>query len=195
MFNRPDSTYQINQMTDGGYEIDVSNPLFQISKIIAENLDGMLLAVDGSQEAILEASKKINLSNLIFAHKLFPFNLPSRSFDFVCSLESIEHVRDYEAFFELIVGSLKLGGSLFISAPNETTMPHDGYIWHHKHFTADEIRSMGKKFNLEEISCFSTSCQLYRNGISSYFYPYQINNLTLLDEHEGDTLFFEFKKR
>jgi 2-polyprenyl-3-methyl-5-hydroxy-6-metoxy-1,4-benzoquinol methylase len=165
------------------------------SKIIAENLDGMLLAIDGSEEAILEASKKINLSNLLFAHKLFPFDLPTLAFDFVVSLESIEHVKDYDAFFELIVGSLKFEGTLFISAPNETTMPYDGYIWHHKHFTGDEIRSMADKYNLEEISCFSTTCHLYKDGISSYFYPYQINNGTFLDENLGDTLFFEFRRK
>jgi 2-polyprenyl-3-methyl-5-hydroxy-6-metoxy-1,4-benzoquinol methylase len=165
------------------------------SRLLANKINGFILAIDGSEEAISVASSKVNLSNLIFASKLFPFNLPDRAFDFVCSLESIEHIKDGEAFFYVLEKSLKKNGKLFLSAPNEEVMPYDGYKWHHKHYLVSEIRNFAKKYGLIEKAAFSTSCCIYKEGKAVQFYPYQMNNNVLLNITAGDTLFFEFEKK
>ena len=110
-------------------------------------------------------------------------------------MESLEHVKDFEAFFWVLSKSLKQGGQLFISAPDENTMPYTGYVWHYKHFTPEEIRSFARKNHLEEVSAFSTSCQIFKDGKARMPYHYQIANDEPLELGKGDTLFFEFRKQ
>ena len=165
------------------------------SRLLANAINGFILAIDGSEEAVSVANSKVNLSNLIFSSKLFPFNLPDKAFDFVSCLESIEHVKDGEAFFYVLAKSLKKSGKLFISAPNEEVMPYDGNKWHYKHYLASEIRNLAKTYGLIERAAFSTSCCIYKEGKAFQFYPHQINNNALLNITVGDTLFFEFEKK
>ena len=164
--------------------------------LLAQKTNAMILAIDGSAEAIEVATRKLPDPNIIFAAKLFPFELPENTFDFITSMESIEHVKDYETFMWMLVKSLKKGGSLFISMPNENVMPYTGYIWHYKHFVSSEIRELADRHGLEQVNAFSTSSAAYGDdGKTCLFYPYQMNNDKPLDLESGDTLFFEFKKK
>ncbi|MCD2515262.1 class I SAM-dependent methyltransferase [Massilia sp. G4R7] len=163
--------------------------------LMSQGLNATILAIDGSKDAIDFANRKLNASNVIFANKLFPFELPEAAFDFIASLESIEHVKDFETFFWTLAKALKPGGRLFISSPNQDTMPYDGYIWHYKHFQPAEVRALAERYGLAEIAAFSTSCQAYKDGVARLFYPYQIDNQRPLDLEAGDTLFFEFQKK
>lgn len=144
--------------------------------------------------AIENASNKILSPNIIWAAKLFPFNLPKNTFDFITSMESLEHVKDFEAFFWVLSQSLKIGGTLFISSPHEKIMPYNGYIWHYKHFLPEEIRDLAKSNNLIEINSFSTNSSILKDGKSCLFYPFQISNDQPVELNKGDTLFFEFRK-
>ena len=45
------------------------------AEILASTTQGSILAIDGSTEAIENANKKIHDPNIIWAAKLFPFNL------------------------------------------------------------------------------------------------------------------------
>lgn len=164
------------------------------AKILAETTQGIIFAVDGSAEAVEHANKKIHHPNIFYTAKLFPFNLPGDTFDFIASMESMEHVKDYEAFFWTLAKSLKKGGRLFVSVPDERIMPYDGYIWHYKHFTPDEIKYLSKINNLKEIQSFSTSSHAYKDNKSALYYPYQISNECPFNIGEGDTLFFELEK-
>ncbi|WP_289240841.1 methyltransferase domain-containing protein [Delftia sp.] len=139
-------------------------------------------------------TKKIHDPNIIWAAKLFPFNLPKETFDFITSMESLEHVKDFEAFFWVLSQSLKSGGTLFISSPHEEIMPYTGYIWHYKHFLPEEIRSLARQNNLMEINAFSTNSSIFKDGKSCLFYPFQMGNDQPVDLEKGDTLFFEFRK-
>lgn len=163
--------------------------------LMAQQLDGTILAIDGSAEAIDIANQKLQAPNVIFAAKLFPFELPEATFDFIASLESMEHVKDFETFFWTLAKALKPGGRLFISAPNENVMPYQGYVWHYKHFRPVEVRALAEQYGLSEIAALSTTCQVYDGGVSRFYYPYQLDNNRGLDLNAGDTLFFEFEKK
>ena len=163
--------------------------------MMAQQLDATILAIDGSAEAIETANRKLNASNVIFAAKLFPFELPEATFDFIASLESMEHVKDFETFFWTLSKALKKGGRLFISAPDENVMPYQGYIWHYKHFRPEEVRALAEKYGLSEIAAVATKCQVYKDGLSRLYYPYQLDNNAPFDIGAGDTLFFEFEKK
>lgn len=164
------------------------------SAILAEMTQGSILAIDGSVESIENANNKIHNPNILFTSKLFPFNLPKETFDFITSMESIEHVKDFEAFFWVLSQSLKKGGSLFISAPNENVWPYGGYIWHYKHFTSRDFRHLASENSLKEIRAFSTKSMALKNGKACLPYPFQMGNDSPAGPEEGDTLFFEFRK-
>lgn len=163
--------------------------------LMSQQLNATILAIDGSAEAIEIANRKLHAPNVIFAAKLFPFELPEATFDFIASLESMEHVKDFETFFWMLSKALKPGGRLFISAPNENVMPYQGYIWHCKHFRPEEVTALAEQYGLREIGAYSTSCQVYEDGGSRLYYPYQLDNDRALDLDAGDTLFFEFEKK
>jgi SAM-dependent methyltransferase len=163
--------------------------------LMSQQLNASILAIDGSAEAIDTANKKLNAPNVIFAAKLFPFELPEETFDFIASLESMEHVKDFETFFWTLAKSLKTGGRLFISAPNENVWPYTDYFWHYKHFTPDEVRELAEKYGLREVAAFSTASYVYKEGMARLFYPYQLDNNRPHDLDAADTLFFEFEKK
>jgi ubiquinone/menaquinone biosynthesis C-methylase UbiE len=163
--------------------------------LMAQKMNATILAIDGSAESIENANAKLHAPNLLFAAKLFPFELPEASFDFLVSLESIEHVKDYETFFWTLSKALKKGGRLFISCPNENVMPYDGYIWHYKHFVPAEMRTLADRYGMLEIAAYSTTSQAYKDGVSKVFYPYQMNSNRPFELEAGDTMFFEFEKK
>ena len=189
--------YVIDQYRDSDqplYGADVFCGSGYGARLMAEALNVNLLAIDGSTETIERATQNILSPNIIFAAKLFPFQLPKTTFDFITSMESIEHVKDCEAFFWTLAASLKPGGRLFISAPNEVNFPRNGYKWHFKHFTRSEMIELARKFGLGHGHAMSTKSYAMEHGKARIFYPYQLNNNQFFDVDVGDTLFFEFTK-
>ncbi|WP_295537481.1 methyltransferase domain-containing protein [uncultured Pseudacidovorax sp.] len=164
------------------------------SKILAEGTDGFVLGIDGSTEAIQNANDKVLHPGILYAAKTFPFDLPEQAFDYVASMESLEHVKSFDAFFHVLAKSVRRGGRLFISAPDESVMPYTGYIWHHKHFVIGELRAMAARCGLREVLAVSTNCHVLKDGKTALFYPYQLDSERSLPVGEGDTLFCEFEK-
>ncbi|MFO3703907.1 class I SAM-dependent methyltransferase [Xanthomonas codiaei] len=164
------------------------------SALVARETQASILAIDGSEESVAVARRKIHAPNIIWAAKLFPFDLPEQCFDFVMSMESLEHVKNHEALFWVLSKSLKRGGQLFISCPNESVMPYTGYKWHYRHFVPDEVRTLARENGLEEVAAFSTLCCGLKDGQSAIFYPHQMRNDQGLDIEVGDTMLFEFRK-
>lgn len=163
--------------------------------LMSQQLNATILAIDGSAEAIDTANRLLHAPNVMFAAKLFPFELPEAAFDFIASLESMEHVKDVETFFWTLAKALKPGGRLFISAPNEVVMPYDGYIWHYKHFRPEEVRALAEQHGMREIAAYSTICHVLNEGVTRVFYPYQMDSNRPLDVDAGDTLLFEFERK
>jgi SAM-dependent methyltransferase len=186
MKGRGDNLFGAHVFCGAGYGTD----------LMAEALDAVVLGIDGSTEAIARANEQYRKSNTIFAAKLFPFCLPRNTFDFVASLESVEHVLDYRAFCMVLCDSLKPGGRLYISAPNEEQMVLSrlNYHWHYKHFKPGELDQFVEPFGMRKIESFSTSCSVGSNGDVLAYYPYRAPGKELLAPHDGDTLFIVYEK-
>lgn len=110
-----------------------------------------VLALDGSKEAVIFATEHFTTPSARFAHAYWPFKLPEEAFDFVVSLESVEHVPDGESFFAALAASLKPGGTLIFSTPNEDLLPHapSGNHFHFKHYTLKETLALARDEGLE----------------------------------------------
>lgn len=110
-----------------------------------------VLAIDGSKEAVAFAAENFTTERTLFAYAYWPFELPSSTFDFVVSLESIEHVPDGQSLFHLLARSLKPGGRMIFSTPNEDLLPHasTGNHFHFKHYTLQETLELATSEGLE----------------------------------------------
>jgi 2-polyprenyl-3-methyl-5-hydroxy-6-metoxy-1,4-benzoquinol methylase len=113
--------------------------------------DRIVLGLDGSSEAIRLAEQHFRTPRTHFSVNYFPFELPVSTFDFVVSLESVEHVADGAAFFAGLVASLKPGGLLVFSTPCEDRLPHrmTGNHFHFKHYTLAETLQMASSHGLD----------------------------------------------
>lgn len=101
---------------------------------------------DISFEAIEYAKKHYEKENLKFQiMDCTASKLPNNSFDVVCALELLEHVRDYERFLKEVHRILKPDGLAIISTPNKKIFssseiplnPH-----HFKEFYLEELESL-----------------------------------------------------
>jgi 2-polyprenyl-3-methyl-5-hydroxy-6-metoxy-1,4-benzoquinol methylase len=117
------------------------------TSILAEALPCCIIGIDGSSEAIEYAEEHFGRTNNLFSKKLFPFDLPTASADFVICFESIEHVEDYEEFFKRLLNVLRKGGLMYLSVPNEAEMPFckQRFIYHYRHFSLHDIQALADK--------------------------------------------------
>jgi 2-polyprenyl-3-methyl-5-hydroxy-6-metoxy-1,4-benzoquinol methylase len=110
----------------GAYMLASSRPLLTV------------LALDGSDQAIELANNNYALPNIIFSVKRFPFTLPSHAFDYITCFESLEHVENDTALLNKIEHSLRKGGFVMVSVPNEechslSKNPHPFHFRHYLH--------------------------------------------------------------
>jgi len=159
------------------------------ANILARALDATIFAIDGSTEAIAQATASYRSANLFFAAKLFPFELPRDTFDFVASIESIEHVREYRAFAAMLCRAVRPGGRLYLSAPDEDKLVLErmNYPWHYRHFRAHELDDLVGHAGMRKVGAFSTRCRVARDGDVICAYHYQTYGEILLPEGVGDT--------
>jgi len=134
------------------------------SYFITENMGCKIISIDASNEAISLANKHYSNDNTFFTVKEFPFDIPSNAFDFVISFETIEHLEDDIKLISKLTASLKKGGYLFISAPNEDVCNFEPnmYKFHIKHYTFKEIN---------ELVCFNDNFELitwFGNGAYNF---------------------------
>lgn len=165
--------------------------------MIAQRVPCFLFGIDGSAESIAEAASCFVDLNLFFTHKFFPFSLPKAHFDFIVSIESIEHVENGEQFFSLLAQAVKPGGRLIISAPNRRVidLAKNPYQWHYKHYIKEEIQALGTFCGLQLLQCLGADCTVVnaegRVIAGNYFSP---TAGRLREEHEGDTLTYLFER-
>lgn len=166
--------------------------------MLAQRLPCFLLGIDGSSEAIQRASQHYTDFNLLFSHKFFPFTLPPRHFDFIVSMESLEHVENGDLFFKVLSQSIKPGGRLIISAPNSEVidLAKNPYPWHYRHFTKQEIMDMGKKYGLVHQVCMGAECTVVDKSTGKVVAGnhYSPTSGKLRQDYPGDTLTHFFKK-
>lgn len=154
--------------------------------------------IDGSAEAIKLAEQHYKTPNAVFSQAFYPFELPKENYDFVVSLESIEHVEDGAGFFKCLVESLKPGGLLFFSTPCEEFLPHtqfsDSFHFHFKHYTYEETVKLALDHNLEIIEWASQNVySLLPDGELSVLNDN--DSMKLRDESIGQFLIFCCRKK
>lgn len=110
-----------------------------------------VVGIDGSAEAIAVAQKHYHGPTTLFACSYWPFSLPSVAFDFVVSLESIEHVVDSDRLLDVLIDSIRLDGDFFFSVPCEDFLPFRKVIhpFHYRHFRLAEIEGLIASRGLE----------------------------------------------
>lgn len=139
------------------------------SNIISQKVDSYIIGFDASKEAVDLANNYYSNSRMFFSVKIFPFELPKKIFDFIVSFETIEHLVDDEKLIEEFTISLKKGGYLFLSAPNEDicSFQKNNYEFHIKHYTFSEIFNMVTKRNdFELINWYGNGAFNFNDGIN-----------------------------
>ncbi|MEA0738504.1 class I SAM-dependent methyltransferase [Xanthomonas campestris pv. campestris] len=165
--------------------------------LLAQGLPCFMLGIDGSAESIARASQTYVDLNVMFAHKFFPFALPADHFDFIVSMESIEHVENGALFFGLMVHALKPGGRLIISAPNSSVvdLSKNPYRWHYKHYTVEEMLELGQQHGMALISWQGADCTIVgADGKVVATNSQSPRSGALREGYIGDTQTYYFKK-
>lgn len=125
-----------------------------------------VLGLDGSSEAVAFANQHFKSPRTLYAHAYWPFELPHETYDFVVSLESVEHVPDGDLFFAALVRSIKPGGHLIFSTPNEDLLPHasTGNHFHFRHYTLEESLDLARNAKLDIIAWAGQDCYQIDDG-------------------------------
>jgi len=127
------------------------------SAFIAESGARRVVGVDISSEAIQYAREHYKLNNLEFeVMDCTSLGFLNESFDFVCSLDVIEHLDDTAKYLSEIHRVLKTGGIYYLSTPNRNATSLKGkkpsWAFHVKEFSLHELREvLGTHFSQVDI--------------------------------------------
>lgn len=125
--------------------------------LLSERLDSNVLGIDGSLDAIKLATHYYNNDTIEYNQSLFPFEISENKYDLVTSIESVEHIDDYLAFLDALIGSAKQNGLIFISVPNinKISLSKNPNPFHFRHFDPDELTTLIlEKYNVKLLDMF-----------------------------------------
>ena len=110
-----------------------------------------LLSIDGSKEAIELAKQFYASENTEFKQQFFPFKLKKNMYNFIFSLESIEHIKEDQLFIKTLTSAIKKGGLLILSTPNieKIDLKINCNHFHERHYKTNDIIELLKKYNFE----------------------------------------------
>jgi len=166
------------------------------SFMMSEELQCHILGIDACGEAIDMANRFFSNTNTLYINKIFPFSLPSGLFDFVTSIESIEHIKSPCEFLSSISNSLKTGGYLFLSTPNESLISHEcnPNKYHYCHYTYQEVIDLVSSVTeLELVTWFGQNVYEIQNGIADKLLPE--SEMELSEKVAGQTNVFVFMNK
>lgn len=166
------------------------------SFIIANNISTIcLLSIDASREAIQLAKKHYSVKDRIeYQTRFFPFVLQKDTYDLIISFESIEHVKDDNAFIETLVYAIKDGGYLFLSTPNDEilSLEKNPNKFHYKHYTSHIINNICEKYHLEIINKYGQDTyKIDDNGIVCGILEEE--NMDLIRDYNGQFMIYILK--
>jgi len=165
--------------------------------MISNSLDhSYVIGIDGSSEAVNLAVNHYSKPNNLFSNKLFPFVLPKCNFDMVICFESLEHVEDDALMFEEMVSSLKPGGLMFVSVPNQDNHPleHNPHHFHFRHYTHESVLNMLSN-DIELIEWYGQNVYHFdKNGVNTMKLIPEDEMRPMKNEH-GQINMYLLKKR
>jgi SAM-dependent methyltransferase len=127
------------------------------TRVLADELGGAVIGVDGSAAAIEHARRHHASAATTFAVLRFPAPLPRRAFDYAVCFESLEHVDDDRGLLAALAGALRPGGWLWLSAPDEERLPLAQHPnpFHVRHYRPEVvIDHLARPLGLEPITWF-----------------------------------------
>jgi 2-polyprenyl-3-methyl-5-hydroxy-6-metoxy-1,4-benzoquinol methylase len=151
----------------GGFGLDIFCGNGYGSHLLSQTRD--VIGIDGCKEAVDFAALHFSGPRVRYAYSYWPFSLPIAAFDFVVALESIEHVEDWRAFFSTLSRSVKPGGLLIFSTPNEDILPHrkaDNHF-HFKHFTFEETLAIPASEGLQILTWAGQDTYSIKDNVTS----------------------------
>lgn len=117
-----------------------------------------VLGVDINKEAVIYAKKHYLDKNVTFqVGDITKLNSPIGGFDFICSFEVIEHLKNPNKFLINLRGLLSKDGVFILSTPNASVVSPNNRVaspYHTKEFNYDELDSLLKK-NFNNVKIFS----------------------------------------
>ena len=163
--------------------------------MIASELSCNMLGIDGSDEAISFANCNYGQNGTYYSFKMFPFNLPCNTFDFITCYESLEHLENGAFLMEQLNASLKSNGFLFLSTPNENCFPFRKNFnkFHFKHYTMEEVVTLINEVGeYKLITWFGQN--LYELNRGKNISNLSDSEMDLHELKEGQLLIFVFRK-
>jgi SAM-dependent methyltransferase len=113
---------------------------------LARNGAKEVVAIDVAEEAVRYAFDHYRLDNLRFSvMDCTHLGFVAGTFDFACSIEVIEHLRDIEKHLSEVYRVLRSDGIYLLSTPNKRrSSPTPGSMWpfHVKEFYPDELQQL-----------------------------------------------------
>lgn len=165
--------------------------------VLATAAQCAICGIDASEEAIAIANQHYSSEHTLFVTKAFPFSLPPNTFDFVVSLESLEHIRESSQFLKEIYASMKPGGILVLSTPNAAlwSLEINPNPFHHHHYLRDELLQVLSDSFGDRLKLLDWQGQdIYRFEAGKIAGCLPPQEMGLRSQQEGQILVFTFKK-
>ena len=166
------------------------------SRILSEvSQDCMIIGIDASAEAITQAREHYQSAQTWFMQDIFPFSLPHCKFEAVVSLESLEHIKDYNLFFSTLCDAVRPSGCIVLSTPNQRIMPleRNHFKFHQKHFLPEEIDAMLAKQGITLKAIWGQNCYVLESGSIASILPADYMGLEPDDRDAQFQIYFGVK--
>lgn len=132
------------------------------------------LGVDSEEKAVTigrKYAKKLHLAKKISFVRADLTKLTKRQFglfDYVILMEVIEHIDNYQSVINFAYDSLKKGGMVFVTTPNDPKQWTilDDYAQHKRRFTISEVRNALGRFRMNDV--YTIGFPLHRLSLQGY---------------------------
>jgi 2-polyprenyl-3-methyl-5-hydroxy-6-metoxy-1,4-benzoquinol methylase len=162
---------------------------------MADKLNCSVHGIDASGPAIQQAGVHYKTNNTSFEENYFPFSLPHKRYDFITSIESIEHVEDASSLVAELEKSLKPGGYLVASVPNADilSLEKNPNKFHYRHFSYMDFVKMCTNNDMQLKTFYGQDTYIMSNGFVAGYLP---DNMMKMKHRytRGQFLLFIFKK-
>lgn len=166
------------------------------SLLMEQKTGAELTSIDGSKEAIEFAKKYYGNRKIKYSCRRFPFRMKKNCYDFIVSLESIEHIKDDALFLNRLYGALKQNGILIISTPNmeKQDLRLNPNHFHYRHYYNNEFIKLVREVGFEFVEFYGQDAYVFNeNKIMCGMLPY--GDMNIKKDYNGQFTVFVLKKR